>query len=217
MTLTADNIRLIYNWYSRAMRREGFPVTPPKDTEFEKTYHYRSAYQFAKKMVDLGFSDDTIRTIVNSVVRHGKKYKLLRSKGTNILNIGTVVDVCLEDLQKRQKASEEIVEAIRRGRQFLVDHELETVDSLAQPARLGGTPRLGYLLETGDIPVAYLAVSRTAAMALDRIADRARYPSDQDLMRLRARLIFDGSTRERLKQLLGTDLNTAGLPRSVAC
>ena len=215
MTLTSDNIKIIYDWYCSAMRYEGYKVSAPKNTDFAKTYHYRAMSKFAKTMEDRGFSDDTIKTIIRSVVRYGKKHKLLGSKGTSILNMKSIVDICLKDIQSRETSVKEIIESVKRGCEYIASHGLTEVE-LAKPVSIGGMPRLKQMLDTGELPMLYLAVSRMAATALDKI-DRSAYPSDNDLMKIRARLIFNEAIREELKHILGTDLNTAGLPRSIAC
>ncbi len=216
MALTADNVQTIYGWYCIAMRQEGYKVTPPKGTDFTKTYHFRAVNLFAKRMDEEGFSEDTVRAIVKSVVRYGKQHKLLNSKSINILNMKSVVDICWKDLQKRDAVTKDIIDSIRSCHQYLLERGFTTADALIQPVSLGGMSKLNFLVETGALPAIYMAVSRKIAAAIERV-DRSRLPSDDDLMKIRAKLVLNHTTRTELKSILGPDFNTAGLPRSIAC
>lgn len=191
-------------------------VSPPRGTEFTKTYAYRAMCKFAKRMEELDLSDDSVKMLIDSVIRYGKQQKLLTSKGTNILNMQAIIDICVKDLQNRDTATADLMNSIRQAHNYLTANGINDAASLIGSAALGGMPRIQLLLKSGKLPTPYLAVSRVAAEALDHI-DRGVLPSDQTLLRLRARLVLNAETRRELRTILGPDLNTAGMPRSVTC
>lgn len=215
MTLTDDQIKLIYNWYCAAMRREGYKVLPPKDTDFHKTYQYRALSSFSKRMEQEAFSEQTIKAIIFAAVKYGKKNKLLANKRINILNMKAIIDICLKDIKDRDNTKNEILQSIRNSRQFLINQGCKKASDMVQPVALGGVPRLLYFINAGEVSTVFLAVSKTAAAAMGRL-DKAKLPSEEELMRIRVKLLLNNSIREELETILGTDLNTLGLPRSIA-
>lgn len=216
MILTTDQIKLIYDWYCAAMRKEGYKIKPPKGTEFTKTYQYRALQIFAKRMNKSAFSEETIKAIVYAVVRYGKRNKLLNSKGVNILNMKSALQICEAELKSKDTAEAEIINAIKGCREHLLNKGFTSSVLLAKPMKLGAMSWIRYLIETGEMPLTYLAVSKTAAIALLKI-ERSNLPSDSDLMKIRAKLLLNNHIRSELKIILGSDLNTAGIPGSITC
>lgn len=215
MMLTDDQIKLIYGWYCAAMRREGYKINPPKDTDFNKTYQYRALSTFSKRMEEEAFSEQTIKAIINAAVKYGKKNKLLANKRINILNMKAIIDICLRDIKDRDNSINEILQSVRNSRQYLVKCGYKKASDLIKPMALGGTPRLLYFINSGEVSTIFLAVSRTAAAAMVKL-DKTKLPSEDELMKIRVKLLLNSSVREELQRILGTDLNTSGLPGSIA-
>lgn len=190
-------------------------MSPPKGTDFTKTYQYRAINYFTKKMEKEAFSEQTIKAIVYAAVRYGKKNGLLSSKGVNILNMKSVIEICMKDIKDRDMTANEIIDNVRRSREYLIKLGYTKASDLIKPVKTGGMPRLSYYLTLGEITPVFLALSRTASFALSKI-DRTKMPTDEELMRLRIKLLMNNDIKSKINEILGSDLNTAGLPRSLA-
>lgn len=216
MTTSHENVMLIYKWFCSAMRNAGRKESFPKGTDPRKTYKYRALQKFAKDVEKWGFDNTTTKSMVESVVAYGKQHNIL-SKGTQILNMKSVLEICLKDLERKAEETDNVIAAIERCHAYLVDGGINDVKSLASPERIGGMSRLAMLLTSGKMPRSYLAISRVARAALYRIAERDQYPSDRELRRVRARLLYDVASRTKLESVLSSDLDTAGIVGSVTC
>ena len=198
------------------MRKAGRKESFPKGTDPRKTYKYRALEKFAKNVEEWGFDNSTTKAMIESVVAYGKKKRLL-TKGTMILNMKSVLEICLQELERKSEETDSIVESIKRCRAYLTERGIETSQSLTSSKRSGGMPRLETLLASGKMPPAYLAVSRIARSALLKLENRDDYPDNRELRKMRARLLYDHKSREQLSEILGSDLDTSGLVGSVTC
>lgn len=216
MTTPHEHVMLIYQWFSSAMRKAGRKESFPKGTDPRKTYKYRAIEKFAQNVEKWGFDNSTTKAMVESVVAYGKKKGLL-TKGTMILNMKSVLEICLQELERKSEETENIVEAIKRCHAYLTERGIETSVSLASSERSGGMPRLETMIASGKMPRAYLAVSRIARSALLKLENRDDYPGNRELRKMRARLLYDARSRERLEEILGGDLDTSGMVGSVKC
>lgn len=216
MTTSHEHVMLIYQWFSSAMRKAGRKESFPKGTDPRKTYKYRAIEKFAKTVEEWEFDNATTKAMVEAVVAHGKKKRLLQ-KGAMILTMKSILEICLNELERKSEETESIIEAIRRCHAYLTERDIETSKSLASPERSGGMSRLEALLASGKMPEAYLAVSRIARSALLKLENRDDYPANRELRKMRARLLYDYASREQLEDILGVDLDTSGMVGSVTC
>jgi len=212
MLIHKDNINLIYKWFCLAMKRAGRKVSAPKDTDFTKTYQYRAIQTFQRRVDEWDFDADTVRFMINAVVDYGKKNKLLH-KGTQLLNMKSVLDICLSEMEPQGDITNSVLNGIRLCHEEFGEM---TADELAAPRRLGGLSNLAMLLDSGNMPITYLAISKKACIALDRI-DRDDYPDNRALLKIRAKLLFNADIKPAIIDIMGRDLNTVGLVGSVTC
>ena len=216
MTTSHEDVMLIYKWFCSAMRKVGRKESFPKGTDPTKTYKYRALVDFAENVEKWGFDNATVKSVIESVVVYAKQKKIL-SKGTTILCMKSVLEICIESLERKAENTEGVISAIERCHTYLVRNGFTIVHDLVTAERSGGMSRLSALLTSGKMPTAYLAVSRIAGHALSKIQERDQYPSDRELRRLRAKLLYDADSRVKLEAALGSDLNTSGLVGSVTC
>jgi hypothetical protein len=216
MLATHDNIILIYKWFSAAMRRAGRKDSFPKGTDPRKTYKYRALQSFAKKIEEWEFDEATTKIMVDSVVKYGKRNKLL-SKGAMLLSMGSILDICYKEIEAREERLKQALQSIKFTKHYLDENDLNSVRALISSRALGGISNLAHLIDSGKISPEYLAVSKVAYAALHKI-DREGYPNDRELLKLRARYLLDQQTRKELGRVLGSDLNTVGLStRRITC
>lgn len=206
--ITDEFVLLIYGWFQSAMRSVGRSTNMPHCVDITKTYTFRAVQTFAHKCYDQWELDDkTIRALVYDVVKYAAKQGLL-SKGTQVLNMGTVLDICRKGLKDTIEAENNLVTELERCDRFVNTIGKDNlVHKLVKPVTVGGYSQLVFWFNQGYLTSTYIALSRPCLKALHALsmAERSELPSDSELLRICTHTVADDTLTE-LQRILGADL-----------
>jgi hypothetical protein len=199
----------MYLWFKQAMLSVGRKVKDSQCSDPSKTYQYRAVSQFVDKAREFGLDKNQMQTLVKEIVKFAKDRKLLY-RGTAILNMSDIFSICCKRLEMSVESTDSLIQSIESAKAVV-----ESGTPLHIAERVGGYSRLYSLINSNAIPVEYLAVSRQCAAALERLTsdERGMLPSATDLLRVRVRLLIDKHTRDKLGNILGSDLLDTGVPQ----
>ena len=106
------DIMTIYRWFQSAMHKAGRTIKFPANTDPIKTYQYRGVKKFASKVFDEWHLDmGTTKILVEAIVAYGRRNNLL-DQGTNILNMNTVLNICISTIESAIHKSDNIVSSM---------------------------------------------------------------------------------------------------------
>jgi hypothetical protein len=201
--ITDELVLTIYSWFQSAMRSVGRDPKLPKARNISNTYPFRATKMFAHRCYnELELDDKTIRNLIYDIVRYAAKEGIL-SKGTQMLVMSTVVDICRKSIEDTIDAENNLVTELQRCKQFMA-----TVNQdLAEPINVGGYSRFVYWTNLGYITPTYIALSRSCMKVLNALplSDRHELPSDMELLRICTHTVDNESVNE-LRKIMGTDL-----------
>lgn len=204
---------IIYKWYQHAMAGVGQHMKPPANTPIEKTYQYRAVEKFAKQVDEWGLSDKVACSLVYAVVRYGKKKNLLK-KGTQLLNMKAILEICYSLLKEEVSRNMMLVTELARSKQFL-DKRIQNCDAselLVTKEQRKGSTNLTRWYRSGDLVTSYIALSANCmrAISLIPIDERPELPTDIALLKIRLRLLSDADLSTKICEILGSDLIIKG-------
>lgn len=185
------------------MRFHGCRIEFPRHTPREKSYLWRTLSRFHDKVVnDWGMDPETTRFVVESAIRYGRERNILKSRGAGIINTKGALEVAKQYAEEEAQRSSGVIDRLRRCKSHLAGVDL------VRSRRLGGQSNLLSLFESGLIPAAYLALSRSAHRALQAISEweRERLPSDKDLFAIRFKTLRDPLMGDEVREVFGKDL-----------
>jgi hypothetical protein len=163
--------------------------------------------KFVAKAEEIGLDKDQIQLLVREIIKYAKDKKLLH-RGTAILNMSDIFSICCQRIEADIETADLFLESVREAAKGITN-------DLHMPVAAGGYPKLVQLMNSGQLPVELVAVSKTCIEALQRMSqdDRDLLPSNIDLLKIRIGVLIDKSRRSTLKEILGSDLLEAGVPQ----
>jgi hypothetical protein len=205
------NPLVIYKWYQSAMAGVGRKIVMPANTDPEKTYQYRAVSRFATMMDEWGLSDNSVRSLVRAIVRYGKKKNLL-GKGTQLLNMKSIVNICYDMLQEEVARNEVFVTELRKSNEFINKHT-DIVELLVTKEQKNGYTNITRWVRAGDLSLGFISLSMNCRQAVSLLPydERDEFPSDTELLRNRIAFLSDPDLRMRIKEIMGSDLITSGV------
>lgn len=188
------------------MRRVGRHLSFPKDTDYKKTYLYRTLDKFVSKMIDLELEVDEINYIVHLVVQYGKDNGML-NRGAHLLTMKDLLDICCERLERDRQKDKDICTELVRCKRFLDGKDL------LQRTRRGGYSNLTRWYQTGDVTIPYMAVSKDCIKAMSNLPreERSELPSNLEFLKSRIKLLCTEDNRSEIAKIMGSDLFTKGV------
>lgn len=206
------NPLVIYKWYQSAMAGVGRKIVMPANTDPEKTYQYRAASRFAALMDEWGLTDNSVRSLIRAIVRYGKKKNLL-GKGTQLLNMKSVVNICYTMLQEEVARNDAFVRELRTSKGFLNQHTTDLVELLVTKEQKNGYANITKWHRAGDLSLGFISLSMTCRQAISLLPydERDEFPSDTELLRNRIAFLSDPELRVRIMEVMGDDLITSGV------
>lgn len=204
-----SRVLTVFKTFQREMKKYGKSINLPKNTPVEKTYQFRAISKFLKKVDAWGLDSGTMTVLIQSVVEYGKKNRLLK-KGTMLLNMDNILDICYSKLDTEVSTINDIIDNVKRANQVI--GPIPTED-LLKPIRIGGYSKLYCLVDKGDVDSVYLALSVKSFRALQKVnsLEREKLPSNIELFRIRNKILRDQTVASEIKKILQEDLNTAGV------
>lgn len=183
------------------------PVPFPKNTDPKKTYLYKDLNRFCESVVDaLNLDKWDTHQIIKIIVRHAKNRKIL-IRGSKILLIKDLLDICTKELESINKAKIDTIESLKNAKKYLDFNKLNSTRALSSSNSIGGLSNLFQLVQSGVISVHYLALSKTAIKAYNMIpqSERSQLPSESRLVLLRTELLLSDKNK-KIQEILGDDL-----------
>lgn len=198
----------VYSWFQDEMRRVGRKIKFPKCSDQTKTYQFRWAKSFVSKCDDLGLDEKLTRILIRDIVNYAKSRKLL-DKGTQMLCMGNVVDICCQGLQDLADDEASLFEEIRSCQAFLREHANDKnilVRRLIE-SDSGGCSNLLYWYNLGHLTEVYMALSKSCNQALSRLPkeEKEELPSSFSLLRICTHTVSN-DLLPKLVEIMGSDL-----------
>lgn len=203
--IAPDKVKIfrLFKYCQDAFRKAGVVIAFPADTPPEKTYKWRYLVNFALKVEELGASEEATIRIVEAVVQYAMTHKQLR-KGLALLTNDQILEECTK------------IAAEAQGHQYGLLTKLESDLALFNSADASarntprGLPNIVRWYMRGEISRNFLAVSRKAGMAIDRLCgvERGMVPNYADLFHIRCKLYRNASLKCRIRAILGADFRT---------
>lgn len=207
-----EDIMFVYDIFSKEMLACKRPIPFPKNTDPTKTYLYKDLNNFCENVVDeLKLDKWDTRQIIKIIVRYARKKRIL-IRGSKILSIKGILDVCIKELERVNNANHDYIESLKSTKKYLELNKLNSVRALSSSNSMGGLSNLSQLVQSGLISVEYLALSKNAIKAYYAIPqfERSNLPSDFKLLLLRTKLLLLDKSK-KLQEILGEDLYLTSL------
>lgn len=210
-----DEVTNIYDCYRRAMASVGWQVQLPTNTDPSKTYAYRAIKKFLDKTKEWNLDPEVVRALVREVVLYGKRNGLLR-KGTALLNMKSVLQICQDYLSGEITKADLLINDIGRAKRFIdrhIDNDNGVAGTLVTRTRRDGYANLTQWYRSGEIPLSFVSISAGCRKALNLLPpdERSLFPSDEKLLRNRIKILGDSNLRSKLSEILDKDLLTSGI------
>lgn len=202
-----DDVLFIYEWFRKVASSYGKRISEPQCSDISKTYPYRTVSKFVAKAKETGLDKEQMQALVKEIVKYAKDKKLLH-RGTAILTMADIFSICCKRIEADLETSDLFFESVREAAK-------EISQDMHLPVSIGGYPKLIQLINSDQLPIELVAVSKTCVDAMQRISqeDRGILPSNIDLLRIRIGMLIDVGRRSVLKEILGNDLLETGVPR----
>lgn len=205
-TQVNDLTLYMYEWFIKIASSNGCKISYPRCSDITKTYQYRFVNKFVKEALKSDLDIDQMRLFVRKIVKYAKAKRLIH-RGAAILNMSDIFDICYRELKEDINSADNYVKLISESKKHITN-------DLNKPNEFGGYSRLTCLVDSGDIPIITLAVSRRCMDALRKLdhCERSRLPSDAELFKLRVKMLINKSTYNEISNILGNDLLDVGVP-----
>lgn len=201
-TMINDQILTTFEWFSAEMKRAGRGISFPIDTDPQKTYMYRTVAKFVKTVSEYKLSDDMIRGMIQSIVKHAKVHRLL-DRGVSLLTMRSMLDICSNDLQQQGIEQASMIDELKRCKDFIKNKDL-----LAR-ARRGGYCNLIRWYQTGQLTLPFVAISKNCMRAVTNLSESERevIPPRRDILKSRITTLR-ADDLSKIKTIMGSDLIT---------
>jgi len=201
----------VWLWCQDAYAKHGCRLRFPKDTNPQKTYQWRYAARLAEKLEEWDFDEQTSKAFIELAVGYVKEHKLLR-KGLSVFFQTNILQVCYDRIDDYCRGSVDKITVLERSRDF-VDaklHNRSRCNLLLDRSRLDEYANIVEWFESHKIGTLYLALSKSCASALAKLAEsapeqRGLLPSSADLFCLRSEIVNDDVERQKAEEILGSD------------
>jgi hypothetical protein len=198
----------IYGWFQSAMRSVGRNPKLAQARNVANTYAFRNVKMFAERCYNKWELDDrAVRTLVYDIVKYADREGIL-NKGTMMLNMGTVLEICKKSLQESIEAEENLATELSRCKAFLDEVGKDNLATkLVQPVTIGGYSYLVYWFNLGYLTPTYIAISRRCLKAVHALplSERNELPDDSELLRICTHTVANDNVNE-LREIMGQDL-----------
>lgn len=206
--LTDIKIFTVYSWFQSEMHRVGRKIKLPKCKDPTKTYQYRWTKNFVHKCNEWGLDDKTIAMLVGNMVDYAKRQKLL-DRGTQILSMGNIADICYQGLKTLDDDEASLIEELRSCNGFL-DGQLHNKNNLVRrliESDSGGCSNLLFWYNQGHLTEVYMALSKGCNKALAKLplTEKEELPSNFELFRICTHTVSN-ELLPKLKEIMGSDL-----------
>jgi hypothetical protein len=198
----------VYSWFQSEMRRVGRKIKFPKCSDKTKTYQFRWTKSFVKKCNEMELDDKIIHILVTDIVNYAKSRRLL-DRGTQILCMGNITDVCYQGLKDLADDEVSLIEELRSCRTFLHE-QVNDKDILVRrliESETGGCSNLLYWYNLGRLTEVFMALSNSCTQALAKLpeGEREELPSKFKLLRICTHTVSD-DLLPKLAAVMGSDL-----------
>lgn len=212
--INQDEVTTIYECYRRAMASVGYNIQLPSDTDPTKTYAFRAINKFIVQTKQWNLSHEITRALVREVVLYGKKKGLLK-KGTALLNMKSVLQICHDYLTKQLANENALIVDVLRMKKF-VDKNLinnNLMETLNFRTKKDGYSNLVQWYNSGDLTLSFIAISISCRKTLNLLPldERILFPSDEKLLRYRIKILKDNSIKAKLANIMNDDLLIIGI------
>jgi len=198
----------VYSWFQSEMRRVGRKIKFPKCSDKTKTYQFRWTKSFVKKCIELGLDDKIIHILIADIVNYAKSKRLL-DRGTQILCMGNITDVCCKGLQDLADDEASLIEELWSCRTFLRDRvsDKDTLVHKLVESETGGCSNLLYWYNLGHLTEVFMALSNSCNQALAKLSEgeKEELPSSFKLLRICTHTV-SGDLLPQLTAVMGSDL-----------
>ena len=208
--ITDSLVFTVYGWFQSAMHSVGRKINFPHCTDKTKTYQFRWTKRFVDKCYnELALSDKVVKCLLFDITLYAKRKNLL-NKGTQLLCMTNIVDICHYSIQNMMDDEASLIEEIRFCHEFVCDqvnNKNILVRTLITPISKGGCSNLIYWYNLGRLTETYLALSKMCSKALSQIPldERSELPSKIELLRICMHAVSKESVHD-LKSVMGSDL-----------
>jgi len=206
----------MYASYRRAMVNVGWKVKLPANTNPSKTYAYRAINKFIDQVKQWKLDNSMIDMLINEIVQYGKRNGLL-SKGTALLNMKSILQICYNLLKGQTDRSELLINEIKKSHEFVCKHaNVNKVKIFVTNQHKNGYANITKWFRSGNISLSYISISASCRKALNLLSveDRYEFPDDCALLRNKIKILHDSNMREKINNIMGTDLLDIGLMES---
>lgn len=205
------NPLIIYQWYQNAMAGVGRKIVMPANTNPEKTYQYRAVCRFAKQVEEWKLSEHSTRALIRAIIQYGKRKNLL-SKGTQLLNMKSVLNICHDMLKEEIARNNRFIKELESSKKLINGHS-DIVGLLVTKEQKNGYTNIARWYRAGDLTLGFISLSMNCRQAISLLPydEREEFPSDTQLLRNRIAFLADPELRTRIHQVMGDDLITSGV------
>ena len=208
-TITDFKVFTVYSWFKDEMGRAGRKIKLPKCSDPTKTYQFRWTKSFANKCYnELGLDDKIVKILIGDIVNYAKRKRVL-DRGTQILCMSNITDICYEGLKTLADDEASLIEELRSCRIFLreqVNDKNTLVCKLVEPSP-GGFSNLLFWFNQGYLTEVFMALSKTCSQALARLpeGEKQELPSKFKLFRICTHTVSQ-DLLPQLQAVMGEDL-----------
>lgn len=203
-----SKVYTVYSWFQSEMRRAGRKISFPKCKDKTKTYQFRWTRSFVVKCKELGLDDKLTNMLISDIVSYAKKNNLL-NRGTQILCMGNITDVCYQGLKELASDEAFLIEELRSCRNFLLDqiNDKNILVCKLVESGPGGFSNLLHWYNLGHLTEVFMALSKSCNQALSRLPEeeRAELPSSFSLLRICTHTVSN-DLLPQLTAIMGSDL-----------
>lgn len=186
----------------------GRRINFPKDIPYENTYQYVGVKKFVNNIEAWGLNDGDTRLLLDILVYYAKDHNIL-NKGAAILTMGNIIDICRDKLEEELKYSDSFINRMQESYEFVQKNG----DLLLIREKPNGLTNITSWFRTNKFPLEFVTVSKTCLEALNRLDKEERdfFPSSIELLSIRIKILSDPDRCQRLRQILGPDLQLTGI------
>lgn len=213
--MLARDIRInrVYNILRGKMKNYGRNVQLPNNTDPKKTYSWRYLDSFLKKVEQLSIPDDYIPDVLDVLLVHAKRHKLL-NRGFAILNKVDIGELVLQRFERDEDWRLGKERRIFSSHEFLLKQQLNSnknmIEVLSHKRASNAYMNMTCWYEQGFLSIEYVAISKTCKKVLCtmKLNERAIYPGTMSIMKQKLLILSDQRLSEKLQTLMNSDLTT---------
>lgn len=203
-----SRIFTVYSWFQDEMHQAGRKIKLPKCSDKTKTYQFRWTKSFVNKCIEWDLEDKLVRILISDVVKYAKKQKLL-DRGTQILCMGNIIDICFQSLKELDDDEASLIEELRSCKAFLGDQagDKDILVRRLLESDSGGCSNILYWYNLGRLTEVFMALSKSCNQALAKLpeGERDELPSKFELFRICNHTVSN-DLLPKLRAVMGSDL-----------